>query len=107
MQNIINSIVAGIGNFIHCPKSNNGFALCFDLGIIRITILKGLSAFGLELSINYNSNSGNGLLGVGFGLGGMRFNNKSVLIVNSLLSVLIFIIVNPRLCVLFLQIRCF
>jgi hypothetical protein len=34
----------------------------------------------------------------------MRFNNTSVLIVNSLLSVLIFIIVNPRLCVLFLQI---
>jgi hypothetical protein len=24
-----------------------------------------------ELSINYNSNSGNGLLGVGFGLGGL------------------------------------
>jgi hypothetical protein len=49
-----------------------GFALCFNLGIIRITILKGLSAFGFSChyNSNSNSNSGNGLLGVGFGLGG-------------------------------------
>jgi hypothetical protein len=46
--NNINGIVAGIGDFIHCPKPNNGFALCFNLGIIRITILKGLSAFGFS-----------------------------------------------------------
>jgi hypothetical protein len=70
----------------------------------------GISGMKPELSINYNSNSGNGLLGVGFGLGGlsaihrlvassvlMRFNNASVLIVNSLLSILIFIIVNHSL----------
>jgi hypothetical protein len=56
---------------------------------IPITVPPGISGMKPELSINYNSNSGNGLLGVGFG---------------SLLSILIFIIVNPWLCALFLQI---
>jgi hypothetical protein len=46
--NIINGIVASIGDFIHCPKPNNEFSLCLNLGIIRITILKGLSAFGFS-----------------------------------------------------------
>jgi hypothetical protein len=32
----------------------------------------------------------------------MRFNNTSIFITNSLFSILIFIIVNPWLCVLFL-----
>jgi hypothetical protein len=56
-----NSIVASIGDFIHCPKSNNGFALCFNLGIIRITILKGLSTFGFScpmITREFNSTKG-------------------------------------------------
>jgi hypothetical protein len=31
----------------------------------------GISGMKPELSINYNSNSGNGLLGIGFGLSGL------------------------------------
>ncbi|VVM17731.1 hypothetical protein BSPWISOXPB_1176 [uncultured Gammaproteobacteria bacterium] len=38
---------------------------------IPITVPPGISGMKPELSINYNSNSGNGLLGVGFGLGGL------------------------------------
>ncbi|SSC10242.1 hypothetical protein BPUTEOSOX_14, partial [thiotrophic endosymbiont of Bathymodiolus puteoserpentis (Logatchev)] len=38
---------------------------------IPITMPPGISGMKPELSINYNSNSGNGLLGIGFGLSGL------------------------------------
>jgi hypothetical protein len=73
-----------------------------------VLILLSISGMKPELSINYNSNSGNGLLGVGFGLGGLsaihRCSKTIAIDGVILLSILIFIIVNPWLCALFLQI---
>jgi hypothetical protein len=45
--------------------------MCIVFTNIPITVPPGISGMKPELSINYNSNSGNGLLGVGFGLGGL------------------------------------
>jgi hypothetical protein len=51
-------------------RFNNASVLIVN-SLLSILIFIIVNRMKPELSINYNSNSGNGLLGVGFGLGGL------------------------------------